>query len=128
MPRLELTDRELIVHLGKWEQLLALIPTIRVPLDSVRGATEDQGFGGHGGWKLGLRLPGTHIPFLVAAGTFLKDGDRQFVFTRPRLRTIVIELESHEWTRLVIGVKDARAQAIEINSAVARRRGWGAPE
>mgnify|MGYP003456281681 CR=1 FL=1 len=120
MPQLELTDRELIVHLGKWEQMLAMHPGVRVPLNQVRGVTEDQGFGGPGGWNLGLRVPGTHIPFVAAAGTFLKGGDRQFVCTRRRLQTIVIELANNEWTRLVIGVRDARAEAARLNAAVAR--------
>lgn len=125
MPQLELSDRELIVHLGKWEKLLALHASVRVPLEQVRGATEDDGFGGPAGLKLGLRLPGTHIPFVVAAGTFLKGGDRQFVWTRRKLQTIVIELANSEWTRLVIGVRDARAEAARINAAVARRQGLG---
>ncbi|MEF9927306.1 MAG: hypothetical protein RR983_11945 [Massilia sp.] len=80
------------------------------------------GYGGPSGFRLGLRLPGTHIPFVVAAGTFLKAGDRQFVFTRRKLHTIVIELADHEWTRLVIGVPDAHAAAARINAAVARLR------
>lgn len=122
MPALELTDRELIVHLGKWEKIMALSDDIRVPINQVRGATEDDGFGGPGGLRLGLRLPGTHIPFVVAAGTFLKAGDRQFVFTRRKLRTIVIELADNEWTRLVIGVPDPHAAAARINAAVARLR------
>lgn len=74
MPQLELTDRELVVHLGKWEQLLALVRGVRVPLAQVRGATEDDGFGGAGDMRFGWRLPGTHIPFVLSAGTFIKDG------------------------------------------------------
>lgn len=125
MPQLELTDRELIVHLGKWEKLLALNSGIRVPLEQVRGATEDDGYGGPGGLKLGLRLPGTHIPFLFSAGTFLKGGDAQFVCTRRKLQTVVIETANSQWARLVIGVRDARAEAARINAAVARLQGLG---
>ena len=122
MPQLELTDSELIVRMGKWEQMMALSADVRVPLAQVRSAIQDDGFGGPSGFKLGLRLPGTHVPFVVAAGTFLKAGDRQFVFTRRKLHTIVIELANHEWTRLVIGVPDAHAAAAHINAAVARLR------
>lgn len=127
MPQLELTDRELIVHLGKWEKLMALHPDVRVPMAQVRGATDDAGFGGVGGFKLGVRVPGTHIPFVVAAGTFLQGGDRQFVCTRRKLQTIVIEIADHKWTRLVIGVRDARAEAARINAAVARLQGHVGP-
>lgn len=123
MPRLELTDRELIVHLGKWERMMALSPDIRVLLTQVRSAREDRGFGGAGGMKLGWRLPGTHIPFLVAAGTFVRGGERQFVFMQRKLQTVVIELEHKEWSRLAIGVPDAHAEASRINAAVARLRG-----
>ena len=123
MPQLELNDSELIVHLDKWEQILALHPSIRIPLAQVRGATEDSGFGGRSGMRLGWRLPGTHIPFLIAAGTFVKHGDRQFVYTRRKLQTIVIELAGNERTRLVIGVPNAHAQASRVNAAVARYQG-----
>lgn len=125
MPTLELTDHELIVRLGKWEKLMALSAEIRVPLAQVRSAREDSHFGGPGGFKLGWRIPGTHIPFLVAAGTFVRHGERQFVFTRRKLQTVVIEVAHKEWTRLAIGVADARAEASRINAAVARSRAPG---
>ncbi len=117
MPRLVLTDRDLIVHLTAWESIWSLRRSFRVPLAHVRGATEDNGFGGT---ALGLRIPGTYIPGLIAAGTFIKDGDKQFVYTRPRLRTVVIELAGNDWARLVIGVPDVRAEVARINAAVAR--------
>ena len=117
MPRLELSDTDLRVHLNAWEKLAALRGDLRIPLGEVRGATEDDGFGGS---ALGLRLPGTHIPFVLAAGTFMKDGDKQFVCTRRALQTIVIELANEKWSRLVIGVRDAHGAAARINAAVAR--------
>ena len=122
MPQLELTDSELIVRMGKWEQIMALSADVHVPLAQVRSAIQDDGFGGPSGFKLGLRLPGTHVPFVVAAGTFLKSGDRQFVFTRRTLHTIVIEMTGNEWTRLVIGVPDANAAVARINAAIDRLR------
>lgn len=76
----------------------------------------------HGSNELGLRLPGTHVPGLIAAGTFIKEGDKQFVYTLRKLQTVVIQLEGNAWSRLVIGVPDARAEATRINAAVAGRR------
>jgi hypothetical protein len=35
----------------------------------------------------------------------------------------VIELADNEWTRLVIGVPNAHAQAARVNAAVARYQG-----
>lgn len=125
MPRLELTDQELIVRLGKWERIMALTSDIRVQIAQVKGARKDCGFGGPGGMQLGWRIPGTHIPFVVAAGTFIRHGERQFVFMRRTRQTVVIELEHKEWSRLLIGVPDASAEASRINAAVARLRGPG---
>lgn len=122
MPRLELTDHELIVHLGKWEKMMALTSDIRVQIAQIKGAREACGFGGAGGMKLGWRMPGTHIPFVIAAGTFIRHGERQFIFTQRKLQTVVIELDHKEWSRLVIGVPDANAEASRINAAVARLR------
>lgn len=118
MPQLELTDRELVVHLTAWESIWSLRRSFRVPLAHVRGATEDNGFDGR---ALGLRIPGTYFPGLIAAGTFIKEGDKQFVYTSRKLQTIVIELAGNDWARLVIGVPDARVEAARINAAIARR-------
>lgn len=117
MPRLELTDRELIVHLTAWESMWSLCRSFCVPLAHVRGATEDNGYGGR---ALGLRIPGTHVPGLIAAGTFIKDGDKQFVYTMRKLPTIVIELAGNDWARLVIGMPNVRVEVARINAAVAR--------
>ena len=117
MPRIRLTDSELCIHLHWWEKLSAMSGDVRFPLDQVRGATEDDGFD----WRArGLRLPGIHIPYVLTAGTFVKQGDRQLVLTRRTLRTIVIELMNEKWARLVIGVGDAHDSAARINAAVAR--------
>lgn len=121
MPSLELTSHELVVHLTAWGSLWSLRRSFSVPLSQVRGATEDNGFGGA---ALGVRIPGTYFPGLIAAGTFIKGSDKQFVYTRRKLQTIVIELAGNHWARLVIGVPDARAEATRINAAVARS---GAP-
>lgn len=119
MPRLELTGHELVVHLTAWESIWSLRRSFRVPLTQVRGATDDNGFGAA---ALGLRIPGTYFPGLIAAGTFIKGGDKQFVYTKRTLQTIVIELAGSDWARLVIGVRDARAEAARINAAIARGR------
>lgn len=118
MPRLELSAQELVVHLTPWESFWSLRRSFRVPLAHIRGATEDNGFGGK---ALGLRIPGTYFPGVIAAGTFIKGGDKQFAYTRRKLQTVVIELAGNHWTRLVIGVPDARAEAARINAAVTGR-------
>ncbi|MFD2368054.1 hypothetical protein [Pseudoduganella sp. GCM10020061] len=118
MPTLELTENELVVHMNLWETLAALQKTIRVPLSSVRGATDDAGFSSA---SLGLRLPGTAVPGLIYAGTFIKGGDRQFAFMTRKTQPVVIELANERWARIILGVDDPRATAAQINAAADRR-------
>ena len=115
MPRLELTDHQLIVHLNFWEALLSFQKSLHIPLKHVRGATEDHRFGG---WNLGIRAPGTGIPGIISAGTYLKDGDRQFVFRLRKAHPVAIELCSEKWARIILGVEDAKDTADSINAAI----------
>ena len=115
MPQMEVTDGELIVHLDKWERLFSLIHEVRVPLSKVVSARENIGFDG---LKLGWRLPGTHIPFILTAGTFISNGARQFVYRRRERQTVVIDLKENEWTRLIIGTTEASRETARINAAV----------
>lgn len=115
MPRIELTERELVVHLGFWEALAAFHRSIRIPLANIRGATDDDGYSGA---DMGLRAPGTYLSGVIAAGTYYKQGDKQFVYVRRRTHPVVIELANERWARIVIGVADARAAALRINAAL----------
>lgn len=116
MPVLELTKDELVVHLRAWEAVASLQRTIRIPLANVRGATEDEGFRGR---ELGLRAPGTSLPGVLSAGTYYKDGDKQFVFIGPGTHPLVIELANEKWHRIVLGVEDAHRSAAEVSAAIA---------
>ena len=116
MPVLELTKDELVVHLRAWETVASLQRTIRIPLANVRGATADEGFRGR---ELGLRAPGTSLPGTLSAGTYYKDGDRQFVFIGPDTHPVVIELANEKWNRIVLGVEDAQRTAAEVSGAIA---------
>ncbi|WP_371866832.1 hypothetical protein [Duganella fentianensis] len=113
---MEITEKELIVHLDKWEQFFSLIHKVRVPLGQVVSARENQGLKN---LKLGWRLPGTHVPFVIAAGTFISKGVRQFVYRRHGHQTVVIDLKGNEWGRLIIGVNHASRDVLRINTAIA---------
>ena len=116
MPVLELTKDELVVHLRLWEAVASLQKSIRIPLTHVRGATADDGYRGR---ELGLRAPGTGLPGILHAGTFYKDGDRQFVFIARKTHPVVIELANEKWRRIVLGVEDARRTAAAVSAAIA---------
>lgn len=115
MPQLEITESKLIVHLDKWEQFFSFIHKVTVPLAQVVSARENKGLDN---LRLGWRLPGTHVPFVIAAGTFISKEGRQFVYRRGGLQTVVVDLKGNEWTRLIIGMNDATQEVLRINAAI----------
>jgi hypothetical protein len=115
MPTLEITSEELIVRLSFWERLASLQREIRIPLSEVRGATDDEGFRQSG---YGFRSPGTNIPGVLSAGTYRRSGERQFVYVTNKTHPVVIELSNKKWSRIILGVTNARAEAARINTAI----------
>ena len=62
-------------------------------------------------WKLwkGFRVPGTHWPGVIAAGTFYKNGERHFWDVRNAGRAIEIELSGARYDRLYVEVENPDA-------------------
>ena len=49
-------------------------------------------------------MPGTHIPFLITAGTFINNGNKVFWDVCDLNKTIIVELKDEEYHKLVIEV------------------------
>ena len=124
MPKLELTDDQLIIRLTAAEKLAALHGDLTVNGVAIRGAAVAK----KKWWTtLGMRVPGTAIPGLIIAGTYLQKGDRAFVsWTRKRGLPLEITLAAKmepeargtRYTRIFLGVDDAQAWADQINDAI----------
>lgn len=96
-------------------RLLALKRHIEVPLPHFRGATADPGMR----LPLGsLRTPCTHVPGLIVAGSYRKDGEWSLWSWRISQQRLVVELADDHDTRLDLGVPDARAMAERIERAL----------
>jgi hypothetical protein len=65
------------------------------------------------GWWQGWRLPGTHLPGVIVAGTFYKNGKRIFWDVHKAANAIVIELQNEDYDRLVIET-NAPEETIEM--------------
>ena len=107
-----------VVTMRGLDRLWALRRRVVVPLAHVRGATADPGVTRE---SAGFRAPGTHVPRVITAGTYVKDGDRTFWNLRASQQPVVVELTGERFTRLVLGVDDARSTAERIERALTRR-------
>lgn len=115
MPSYEIEKGKLEVKLSPIEKLASLRWSVSVPLDSIRGATVDPKAVPK---QLGLRAPGTGFPWLVAAGTFFKSGDRQFAFWKIGETPVIVELQNHKFARLILGTKSPLDLERKINQAI----------
>jgi hypothetical protein len=115
MPKYEINKRTLEVKLNLLERIAALRWSVSVPLSAIRGATVDRGAVPD---NLGIRAPGTGLPGVVAAGTFFKNRDKQFVFWMAGDSVVVVELNGHKFQRLILGTQNADELEQKINRAV----------
>lgn len=85
-----------------------------IPVASITGITADPTIGSE---PKGIRAPGTHVPGLLTAGTFHRDGNRIFWNIRRGTHAVVITLEGAQFDQLVIDVDDPYAVIAEVNAA-----------
>jgi hypothetical protein len=115
MVELAIEGGMLVIEVKGVDRLLAARRRIEVPLGHVRGARFDPDAARR--WP-GVRAPGTHIPFVVKAGTFYSHDQRNFWDVHHPERAIVIDLEDETWNHLVVEVADPEAAVKLIEGAL----------
>lgn len=58
------------------------------------------------GWWKGLKAPGTHIPFLITAGTFHLEGDKIFWDVVNKENSVIVDLKDEYYKQLIVEVED----------------------
>ncbi|WP_405020225.1 hypothetical protein OHV05_28485 [Kitasatospora sp. NBC_00070] len=115
MARVSVTGDTLTVEVEGLDRLWAVKSRIEIPLSNVRGATADPGIVRE---PKGVRAPGTHLPGVIVAGTFHRQGEKVFWDVRNPNLAVVIELSDEKYTRLVVEVADPRATVALIEQAL----------
>lgn len=69
-------------------------------------------------WLRGVGSPGTHVPLVLAAGTWKSANGDDFVLIRRHKPSVVIDLEGAEFQRLVLTTRHglALAQALRLDA------------
>ena len=123
MATVELTENALIVRVEGVDKFFAFKSQLEVPLSHVVGAEVDplvvQEWGNL--WK-GVRIPGAHVPGLLAAGNFYQHGERVFWDVHDPQKAVTIRLADEQYARLVIEVEDPARTIAAIEEAVQRHK------
>ncbi len=122
MASVEVTAEKVIVHVEGADQFWALKSQVELPLAHVVGAEIDPATAEEWNqWYLGLRIPGTHVPGVIAAGTFYHHGELVFWDIHHPEKAITLRLAHEKYGRLVIEVDDPAATVTMIQQALGNR-------
>ena len=98
---------DVVVRPRGWYKLWALKRELRIPRAAISYATvgrQDELAIGRG-----LRMPGTGIPGVLMAGTFVGRRGRQFWLAGRATELLVLDLKGHEYQRVVLQVDQPAA-------------------
>ncbi|MEY4437052.1 MAG: hypothetical protein RL100_516 [Actinomycetota bacterium] len=118
MAKIEFTQTHLLIKLTPGEKFFGLHGDFKLPAALIRGAeVADKEV-----WKtLGLRLPGTGIPTLLAYGSFWRKAGWTFALWRSNSPALTLTLAlgaGNRFKRLVISTENAAELADRINDAI----------
>lgn len=118
MATIEVSADKLTVHVTGIDRVLAFKSAISVPLTHVVHITQDTAEAG----KVfhGLRVPGTSIPGVITAGSFLNHGEWTFWDVHDPNKAVILRLDHEHFSRVVVGVDDPAATVELVRSALAR--------
>jgi hypothetical protein len=100
-----------------WDKLWALRSQLEIPLEHVKSVRIDPEAAR--GWWHGLKLAGTNIPGILAAGTFYQSEGAVFFDVKNPERSIVFDLDHEFYKRLVIEVENTDETVELVKAAIA---------
>ncbi len=100
------------------DKLWAFKGRMEIPLRHIRGVRADP-TAARAWWK-GLKMLGTSLPGVIAAGTFYQDGKRIFWDVHDPESAVVVELVDERYSELIVQVADPDATVAQLDEARGR--------
>jgi hypothetical protein len=123
MVTIEIEGDALDIQVQGMHKMWALKSSLRVPLADVRDVRHDPERATR--FMPGVRMPGTHIPYVYTAGTYFQADFRPDFWTvRDAERAIVIQCAPDAaYDEIIVEVEDPAATVERIRQAIAGRGG-----
>lgn len=122
MARVEIKEKSLVVHMDGIHKFMAFKNQLEIPLAQIVDAwvgidaqTEEE-------FKHLWRLPGSYMPGLIIAGSYVGKDDSQFWDVHKKSNAIVIKLEHMDPHKIVIEVEDQAGTVASIKEAIAQAK------
>jgi hypothetical protein len=110
MVQITQNQNEFIFEIKGIHKFWALRNKIVVPKQNIENASKKEE---ESNFWIGWRLPGTRIPGLITAGTFVKNGERHFWDVCKSKNAIVVNLKNSSFKKLIIEVENP-SESIEL--------------
>ena len=98
------------------DKLWALRSRLEIPLAHITGVESNHEQVGR--WWHGLKIAGTDVPGLFAAGTFFFHGELVFWDVRSPADTIIVSLNHERYKKLIVQVADPGATIATLRAAM----------
>ena len=118
MVDISIADDNLVIDVLGIHKVFALRSQLTVPLSHVRSARHDAQYADR--WWHGIKMMGSDMPGVFAAGTFWSSDGWRFWDVRHPDNAIVIELHDEHLAEIIVEVEDPAAMVGLINNAVRR--------
>jgi hypothetical protein len=112
MTQLSVSDGKLNIEVKGWDRLWALRSHLSIPLEDVVRVYADSQIAEP--WWKGLRVAGTNLPGVLAAGTFYHHSQWVFWDVHNPEKVVVIELRHEHYAKLIVEVEDPAATVAAI--------------
>ena len=110
MVKIEKEGNNFVFEIMGFHKLWALKSRLTIPAANIGKVYADQA---KSSWVWGLRMPGTQIPGVITAGTYIVKEGTIFCDVMDVSKSIVVELNDEHYKKLVIEVED-QEKAIEM--------------
>lgn len=121
MTTIELTDDKLELTVRGFDVILALKKHLSVPLANVTRVEVGVAAGAREQLHDSLRMPGTYLPGIITAGSYVEHGRWMFWDVHSGERAITIFLDHDRYDALVVDVDDPAATVARIDARLRRR-------
>jgi len=101
---------DFIFEIEGWHKLWSLKSSLRIPASHISKVYHDEK---QSVSVWGFRFPGTQIPGIISAGTFIVKDGTIFCDITDAAKAIIVELHDEHYTKLIVDVHDP-AKAIEL--------------
>jgi hypothetical protein len=117
MTEISISDGNLVLEVEGFDKLWSFKSHLRIPIAHVLRIYADPEIAQH--WWKGLRLLGTHVPGVIAAGTFYQHGEWIFWDVHHPGNAVVLELDHERYKKLIVEVADPAGTVARVQAALA---------